>query len=295
MRHSARSALLVSVGFYSSACASDPQANEAATAEASAEVSDAAGESSSESGGTASESESAGDGDGDGDPLAPLSDEFDELSRLSQWSRRHEVEGEPAQFSQLDQVGGRLEFQPTTSGWYGDFDGPFFYKMVSGDFVVETWVEADDRDGVGGPPEELFNSAGLLARDPAHAPGVENWIMHNVGLQNGEVATEGKTTVDSISVLTLVPGANRGVLRICRQGEELTLARRLEGETEFTETHVFPRADFPEELQVGMIVNGWNSGGTTPDTTRTPDLLARFDYVRFWTPSGLGACSAEVP
>lgn len=263
----------------------DPATN-GDTSEASVDASSAS------SGGAESEAESSsGESETGGDPLVELSDEFDDPS-LEGWMWRHEVEGTQAQWSRREVMGGVLEIEPTTSGWYGDYDGPFMFKLIEGDFVLETIVVVDDRDEPGSAPDELFNSAGLLVRRPDHGPGAENWVMHNLGMQNGEVATEGKTTVDSTSVLTLFPGVRNGRLRVCRIGQDIELARWLDDEDAWNVTHVFPRADFPETLQVGLVVNGWNSGGPQPDLTRDPDLLARFGYARFWTPADFNACTA---
>lgn len=225
-----------------------------------------------------------------------LSDEFDDPATLSRWRRWHEVLGVDPRHELLD-IGqtnpDQLTVRPRTSGWFGGFEGPLLYKMIRGDFMVETSVAATKIGDPSVPPDEQFNSAGLLVRDPVHGEGRANWVMYNVGRQLGErVASEGKTTVNSESTLELADGANRGRLRICRLGSSFILARQLEGESQFIVTQRYERGDLPAEVQVGMIVNGWNSSGQQPDLSRTPDLEATFDYVRFSVPTGEGDCTA---
>lgn len=227
---------------------------------------------------------------------AGLSDEFDDPATLPRWRRWHEVVGVDARHELLDidQTNpGMLTLRPRAGGWFGGFEGPLLYKMLRGDFLVETSVQAAKVGDPGAPPDEAFNSAGLMVRDPAHGEGQANWIMYNVGRQQDDrVATEGKTTVDSQSTLELVDGANGGRLRICRLGSSFILARQLEGESQFTVTQRYDRSDLPGDVQVGMIANGWNSSEPQPDLSRTPDLEGTFDYVRFSVPSGEDACTA---
>jgi hypothetical protein len=228
--------------------------------------------------------------------LSELSDEFDEPDALAQWRLRDVVEGTPAQYTTLDvdeTTAGHLTIVPTASGWFADFDGPFMFKLVEGDFIVETHAAATSLSNPPGPPMEFFNSAGLLVRDPDHGENQEDWVAHNTGYQNQQVGTEGKSTVGSHSELTIQPGIHHGRLRICRIGDEVILTRELDDEDGFRETHRFSRPDLPSEVQVGLMSNGWNSLGVAPDTAREPDVMATFDYVRFWRPAGEADCLAD--
>lgn len=226
-----------------------------------------------------------------------FSDEFDDASTLSGWMRAHQVEGRDAQYSTMDideSTAGALTIVPTRDGWFGDFDGPLLFKMVSGDFVVETLVTAGNTADPDSPPTQFFNSAGLLVRDPSHSAGQENWIMHNVGFQSEFVGSEGKTTANSESMLTLVPGARRGRIRMCRFGDRFVLVRRLDDDQGgFMQTHEFARPELPDDLQVGLVANGWNSEGLEPDPSITPDLRASFDYIRLWRPQSEADCMAD--
>lgn len=231
-----------------------------------------------------------------GEPVSDaLSDEFDDASTRSRWRLWQDVSGEDPRHELLDidqTHPGMLTIRPRAGGWYAEHEGPLLYKLVDGDFLVETWVAASKVGDPDAPPDQPYNSAGLLVRDPNHAPGRDNWVMYNVGRQDGRVASEGKTTVDSQSVLELVEGARQGRLRICRLGSQLVLARQLDGEAAFTVTQRYDRGDLPGTLQVGTIVNGWNSLGPEPNLDVAPDLEATFDYVRFSRPTTEADCTA---
>lgn len=228
---------------------------------------------------------------------AELSDELDDPASLSRWRVWHEVQGEDPRHDLLDIAQtnpGMLTVRPKAGGWYGRHQGPLVYTMVRGDFRVETWVSAAKLGRPDAPPDEQFNSAGLIARDPEHGPGHDDWVMVNVGRQRGElVGSEGKTTVGSQSTLELVEGPHRGRLRICRVGGVIVLARMLEGETAWRVLNRYERGDLPEDLQVGMVATAWNGAEEEPDLSRTPDVEGTFDYVRFMVPGGEADCVGE--
>jgi regulation of enolase protein 1 (concanavalin A-like superfamily) len=233
----------------------------------------------------------------DPDPGA-FDDEFDDPATLSNWTRLHEVEGDPAPYSSLDIDGtnaGQLTIIPNAGGWFDDYDGTFLFKPMSGDFVVEVSVTASQQGAPSSPPDMLYNSAGLMVRDPASGDGSENWVIHNVGRQSMQigVATEGKTTQNSNSSLQLTPGTFSGRLRLCRVGSRFLLARQLSDESSWTQTNAYDRTDMPNDVQLGMMVNGWNSNGGQPDLDLDPDVVATFDYIRMWRPeSGEDSCTA---
>ncbi len=226
-----------------------------------------------------------------------LSDELDDPATLSRWRQWDQVQGEDPSYEHLDLAQsnpGRLTLRPKAGGWYGSYQGPFIYKMVRGDFRVETWVSAAKLGNPEAPPDEQFNSAGLMVRDPETGPGFDDWVMVNTGRQLGTlVGSEGKTTVGSQSTLELVEGSFRGRLRICRTGPTVVLARMLEGETQWRVLNRYDRPDLPADVQVGMVATGWNTSEQQPDLGRTPDLEATFDYVRFSGAAGESDCVAE--
>ena len=224
-----------------------------------------------------------------GSPCAQLNDEFDDASTLACWTELDAAQGDPAQYTVLDideTNAGMLTLEPThTPGWFQDGDAPFLFKELSGDFVIETHVTALNRNDLSSPPSQQYNSAGLLVRNGASSPGDEDWLMYNVGYQDTFVGTEGKTTEDSQSILTLTPGDHAGRLRICRLGTDYHMYRWLDDETDWTLEHTYSRPDLPGTLQVGLIANGYQP---------PPDLHARFDYARFGTVSSQSDCTAEL-
>jgi len=259
--------------------------------------------------------EEVGDGTSDTDDsgsgsLLPQSDDFEDPEQSAgRWLLRDVVEGSPAQYTLLDfgeTTPGSLTIVPTASGWYGDFDGPFVYTTVTGDFMVETEVAAYsvNPSTPTAPPSQYYNSAGLLMRDPNHGSGTETWITHNVGYQDNVVGvgTEAKRTVQSNSRLFLFSGVNRGRLRICRVGDTVWLTRKLDGEATFALMHIFGDGEdvgglarFPDEVQVGMSASAWNSLGNAPNPNLPPDIRAEWSYIHIWPIGDLDACLTDDP
>lgn len=243
----------------------------------------------SSTGGAGGTGTTGGGGTGGANPCGELDDEFDDPSTLSCWTELDALQGDPAQYTLLDVATthpGVLTIEPThTQGWFEDGDAPFLFKELTGDFVVETHVTALSRNDLTSPPTQEYNSAGLLVRNGAATSGDEDWLMYNIGYQATFVGTEGKTTEDSQSVLTLLPGHHAGRLRICRVGSDFHMYRWLDDETGWTLEHSYARPDLPATLQVGLVANGYQP---------PPDLHARFDYARFGTVSSQSDCTAEL-
>lgn len=220
-------------------------------------------------------------------PTDTLSDEFDDASSMADWRMFHAVQGVGARHSVLDiatTTPGALTIAPTANnGWFEDDKGPFLFKSVTGNFAARTKVVAGRAGAASMAPSQQFNSAGLLARDPgSREGGNEDWLMYNVGFQDGRVGSEGKTTVDSVSTLFIVDGDHRAELVLCRVGSTFVMYRMNEGASTFEETNRFDRGDLPDTLQVGLIGNGYGP---------TPDLFATFEYIRFSTPSSEAECT----
>ena len=181
-----------------------------------------------------------------------------------------------------------MVIEPARSGWFETSRGVLLYKLVEGDFVVQTHVNAGNTADRNLAPQTPFNSAGLMARNPASASGPENYVMYNVGFQRDDVgvATEAKDTRDSVSELTFRNGFHSGVLVICRIGQTFEMWRRLDDEANWIQTNTFDRPDLPTTLQVGIVVNGFE-----PPVT----ITAEFDYVRFAAAGSLDDCTADLP
>lgn len=228
--------------------------------------------------------------------LEELSDEFDDPTTFCAWRVRHEIEGTPSQIRSIDITQfeqGFLTVIPETSGWYGDFDGPFLYKEIEGDFIVEVSVTASSLADPAAPPTLPFSSAGLLIRDPASVPGAQSWVMWDLGRQIESLGAEAKTTRNSGSQLYIYDGYASGVLRICRRGEEVDLALRNPEDGTFDIMHSFARPDLPANLQVGVVTTAWNGTGSTPDFDVEPDLIGRWDYFRVRPIAASDDCLSE--
>ena len=218
-------------------------------------------------------------------------DAFDSNS-LSQWSLRHQVEGGSAQYTLLDvntTTPGALTIVPTrTPGWYADGDAPLIFKMVQGNFSVETYVSTQSVTDPTQPPGSNFNSAGLMARDPAGSSAPESHLMVNVGRQNNTVAqgigSEFKTTRNGLSRLELQDGGRQGRLILCRVANTFYAFRKLEQDDDWVQIGNQARPDMPDSLQVGMVANGYTG----------PDLQATFDYIRLTVPTQASECTPDT-
>jgi hypothetical protein len=228
------------------------------------------------------------------DPFAGVSDEFDDPATLqTRWLWRQAVEGGPPQTAVFDvnaSQAGMLSIQPLTSGWFGVYSGPFLYQHVRGDIVLEVEVFAGRVGLLDAAPTRPYNSAGIVVRDPVHGRNADNWLMVNIGHQAEFVGTETKTTVNSQSVLILDEAPHRGRLRLCRVGTTYVMARFLTSDETWTEIRRYERPDLPDEVQLGLVTNGWNSLGPQPDPNVAPDLFARFGYARFRRPASVEDC-----
>lgn len=237
-------------------------------------------------------------------PINSLSDEFDGAQSLRRWTSHGTAEGwtEMIRAVAVD-GGGVLRLEPTVSGWYADFRGPFLYQEVTGDFVVTTRVRAR---GTGGAlPSTTWSLAGLMVREPramtaaTWAPRAENWLFVTTGIAGraGQPVVETKTTVNGRSALNLHPAHAGWVeLRIVRARADFLVFVRPEGAAEWTLQERFHRPDLPATVQVGvnaysgwdLVPELWNDAATfnrTVITDRPTDLVAEFDYVRFDRPS----------
>lgn len=208
------------------------------------------------------------------DVTPTLSDEFNNTYTLRNWA----ISTNPNEdLINIDSSSaGQLAWIPTdvlNNAWFQTYDSPFRYKLISGNFFAEIYVNAGNVNDPSQPPTGEYNSAGFLARDPASDTGaeIENWLMFNLGNQSNGLATESKSTLNNSSILTLIPTQSQsGRLALCRAGDEFRMYRWLDDEAEWTLRHTYTRADLPNTIQLGLVVNAWRDG----------DLYAEFDYFR---------------
>jgi regulation of enolase protein 1 (concanavalin A-like superfamily) len=148
-------------------------------------------------------------------------------------------------------------------GWeWTQNDGPFLYKMWTGDFQADVQVVAADN--------WWHNLGGLMARAPneSYEGANENYVsvsmfpLYNIG-------NRGQSTVNGVTSST--PGANghypsNPYLRLTRVGSLFTMEKSLDGIT-YTVLGSFNRPDLPAELQVGIM-----AGNFTRDWMGTMDF-----------------------
>ena len=246
------------------------------------------------------------DGSGDTGPadgIAALSDEFDDPASLSDWQRVFQVE--QWGFDQLESIDvgasepGALTMMPFSSSWYENWRGVLVFKEVSGDFVATTHVRVSNRADTG-PPGTQYSLAGIMTRVPrtvtpaTWTPGGENYVFLSAGAADTPDAwqTEVKTTADSTSTLEIESGGPEVTLRTARIGPHVIVLLRWPGQ-EWQVHRRYRRDDFPATLQVGFTTyTDWPTcqaaGVVTHNTTLlagTPDLIARFSYMRFAEPA----------
>ncbi|MGB0715084.1 MAG: hypothetical protein ACPGXK_04345 [Phycisphaerae bacterium] len=253
--------------------------------------------------------------------LAPLSDEFDDGSSQSDWSRVHVVEGWNADDLEVFDIdattAGRMTMVPFTTSWFEDYRGPLVFKEVTGDFVITTDVEVSARDGVSVPGIGTeYSLAGIMIRTPRDitpqtwTQDGENYIFLSLGYGNAQPPNyqfEVKTTIDGESTLILSSApANQAAIQVARVGDAVIVLRREPGQPWVVHNR-YERTDFPETMQVGLVsYTDWRKvsqfdpfvqnsntlqaplpGGVVdpdPGTPFAPDLIAAFDYARFARP-----------
>lgn len=237
-------------------------------------------------------------------PIDHLSDEFDAVESLGRWRSHGAAEGWPEMIRTvgIGDGGGVLRLEPTVSGWYADFRGPFLFQEITGDFVATTRVRA--RGTNGDLPSATWSLAGLMVREPRTTtaatwePRAENWLFATTGIaaQPGQPVIETKTTVNGRSALNLHPvPAGWMELRIVRVRADFLIFSRPQGAAEWTLQERFYRPDLPRTVQVGVnAYSGWDlvpelwsdpaTFNRTVITDRPTDLAAEFDYVRFDRP-----------
>lgn len=230
-----------------------------------------------------------------------LSDEFNDTVSLRQWFLFHATEGYPNKIKSLLVNQGRLELQPKASGWYADYQAPFLFKTITGNFDVRAKVKVS---GVSNTlPTVDWSLAGLMVRQPKPTnketwrPRQENWLFITTGVaeQTDLPVFEVKSTNNSLSNLKLRPGKTGWVeLRIVRVEAAFILLARYEGEA-WQILERFYRPVMMGPLQVG--VNAYSSWNAVPQEIKSDpkafnetvldipsDLLLQVDYIRFKRP-----------
>ncbi|NOT33615.1 MAG: hypothetical protein HOP12_05520 [Candidatus Eisenbacteria bacterium] len=249
--------------------------------------------------------------------LLPLSDEFGNAATLSQWQRRHVVEGwgnEQLEVWDIDSSApGRMVMVPFTATWYQEYLGPFAFKRVGGDFVITSAVTTTGRDGHS-VPQTAFSLGGVFVREPRvtqaanWVAGEEDYVFLSIGTgTSGDWQYEVKTTDNSASVLNLSAAPeSSAVLQLARIDDAVIALRREPGQPWVVHRR-YSRTDLPDTLQVGLVsYTDWDKvqhfttlvhnqnvlalplppgvNDPTPGVPFAPDVRASFDYARFARP-----------
>lgn len=210
-------------------------------------------------------------------PISVFSDSFDGPAVDASWRWHESAEMLPPVVQS-----GALYLQPTATGaaatWFQNEEGPGLFKSVTGDFTVTTVLHVSNpaaASPIPVPPPISYRLAGLLARDPASAPGSRNSV--HVALGAGDAATplavEDKTTQNSASVFQLhATPSHHAELRLQRVGATFTMSWRPIGAVAWNVVATHVRPDLPPTLEVGPMAYS-NSAPAL--------ILAQFDDVAF--------------
>lgn len=234
-----------------------------------------------------------------------LNDDFTTAESLQHWKWFHQTEGWPDKVNKLAVAEGNLVVEPGTSGWFADYQAPYLYKEVKGDFDVRVRLKAEALDGK--IPQTTWSLGGLMVRVPKQTtreswqPRQENWFFITTGAAAvaGEQVIESKYTLNSKSNLKLRPAQTGWItLRAVRVGHSFVLLYRYDGQP--WQVHErFYIADWPPLLQVG--INAYTNSEALPPAVRfgdpleqnstvykdlgKPDLRLTLDWVRFQQPA----------
>lgn len=246
--------------------------------------------------------------------ISLLSDEFTNSSTLVNWTNIKDAESWPQEQLELHDVDitnpGFLTMMPHTCTWYQDYRGPLLFKLIDGDFVATSRVIVSNRANTGAPASN-YSLGGILTRAPRSitpgtwTPGGEDYMFLSVGCGTnlGNFQFEVKTTDNSVSTLIVTDTGDGGdvLIQTARIGQSFIQLRKTPGGV-WTVHQRYSRADMPSTVQVGCttytdysyagtwpVVNHNNNTITSqfgnPGNPSQPDLIARFDYMRFVRPS----------
>lgn len=241
---------------------------------------------------------------------ASLSDDFSKPETLKRWKRIHETEKSGAdQVERCEISNGELLLMPYTSTWYMDYRGTLLYQDVTGDFAMTTSVRVTGRDGRSAP-RSSYSLGGMMIRTPRAdtydnwSPGQENYCFFSLGSADkpGQFQYEIKTTQNSRSELEKYDSPNgQGIIQIARIGPDVILLLKYNGSWRVVKR--YHRPDMPKVLQAGLTVyTDYNSASkfgvrehnTTQISQGSPDLIARYDYVKYGFPKVPPGFSAET-
>lgn len=231
---------------------------------------------------------------------------FDSQSELSIWQWLHEKQGYPSKLISAKVENGHLLFQPNTSAWYADFQAPYLFQTLRGNFDISARLKV--RGIKSHLPKARWSLGGLMiraangTRRESWTSGKENWLFITTGVADpSDIAVfETKTTISSRSNLKLRPGKSAWVtLRIVRVDNTFVLLYKYD-DGQWTILERYYRTDLPGTLQAGLIAyTDFYSAGSLTGNARefnraviksgNPDMIMEVDFIKIKTPdlSGL--------
>ncbi|HMQ06064.1 MAG TPA: hypothetical protein PKC30_02130 [Saprospiraceae bacterium] len=255
--------------------------------------------------------------------VSVYSDEFENQCSFTQWTHISDTEGWDAyhllEQSMNENGNGQWVMVPHTTVWFADYKGPFLYKDIGGDFVIDLKLHVTNRNQDNIPASE-YSLAGIMLRTPKNitggtndwVEGQENYIFISTGFAStGHPSCpscpaphfEIKNTTNSNSILHILPvNSQIVVLKAVRITEYILVFYSTDDGSTWTVAGRFHRQDMPEVLQAGIVTyTDWNKASTytplfqnnndliegmMPDPSSNsfipfhPDLRATFDYFR---------------
>lgn len=228
---------------------------------------------------------SGSDSDDQADPvaLASLSDEFNESSSWSEWTKAIDVKTDDAYIGKFDinqTSEGHLYIEAVKGTWYGENTGHLSYKQITGDFVATMRVKVAGKSTA--IPQGSYDLTGLMARVPnqkieeAYSDSNENWeYLSTGGHADTRIVDYKKNIRSSFTFQTAYVDTDWIELRLARIGNDIVkLYKEDGGAWQFAEAN--RRDDFPDTLQVGFCL--------LTDLNGSPDNYTTIDYVRFHEP-----------
>lgn len=234
--------------------------------------------------------------------LSTLSDEFNDSSSIHKWQFAHQAEGFPSKVKNYSINNGMLHLEPGASGWYADYQAPFLFQEIQGNFDVRMKIKVSGKNGA--LPTADWSLAGLMVRQPRKGTPdtwrarLENWLFLTTGVahQLNLPVFETKSTNNSLSNLKLRPAQTGWIeMRIVHIDAAFILMAKYENE-KWQVLERFYRPLLQGPLQVG--VNAYSGWETIPqDLKNNPkafnetaaatfsDLLVEVDYIRFKKPA----------
>ncbi len=184
--------------------------------------------------------------------------------------------------------------------WHGGAVAPFLYRTITGNFIVETLVNAHKTGDASQAPTGYYTTAGILlyspnSTDPLTTSNGQQWFMYATGHveypPNDVVGTTRMSTVNSASIISKEVAGHELILRACRIDNTLYFFRKEIGDPVWTPdpaldtNRAYVRNDFPETLHVGLVANAYYGAS---------DITAEFDYIRFGTPTTAADCTSTI-